>query len=128
MRRVRGEHGGILIGWIVKLLVSLALVGLALFETGAVIVSKVVVDRISIDAAQEAALEYGNHGSREKARDVAEAFAVRNGAEVVGFKVLDGGKRIEVTLRKVASTLLVQRIGPLEKFATAEATNTAPVR
>jgi len=124
----RAERGGILIGWIVKLMLSFVLVGFVLFETGAVIVSKVVADRVSIDAANEAALSYGKDGSREKARKVAEAFAAKNGATVEAFEVYDDGKRVRVTVSKEATTLLVKRIGPLKRWAVAEATNSAVVR
>lgn len=127
MRLIRDERG-IIVGWIVKLFLGLALFGIALFEAGAIIVSRVTIDRISIDAAQEAGLEYGRSKSTTKARKVAETFAEQNDAELLDFEILNDGERILVTVEKHASTLFVDRIPGIKDYATARATNTAPVR
>ena len=129
MRRALGrDHGGIVIGWLLKILLSLAILGFVVFETGAVIVAKVTADRVAIDAADEAGQVYESTGSTAKAQDAAKNVAARDQADVIRFRLLYGGKFVEVTVRKKASTVLVQRIGFLRKFATAEATHTGQVR
>ena len=60
---LRDERGGIVGGWLFKVVVLLAVVGLCIFESGSIILAKVTVDRTAIEAAQEAGLEYGRTGS-----------------------------------------------------------------
>jgi len=127
VKLIRDERG-IIVGWIVKLFLGLALFGVALFEAGAIIVTRVSIDRISIDAAQEAGLEYGRTKSSTKAKAVAKKFIEQNEAELVDFEVLNNGDRILVTVEKTASTLFVDRIPGIKDYASARATNSAPVR
>lgn len=126
MKLVQDERG-IILSWILKLLVSLAIFGVALFEAGAVIVARVSVDRIAIDAAQEAGLEYKRTKSTAKAQGVAERFAERNDAELVEFDVLDRGELILVTVEKVAPTLFIERIPGLKDYTIARATTSKAV-
>lgn len=120
---MKGERGGIVLGWIFKIIVLLAVLALVSFETGAIIVSKVTADRVAIDASQEAGQVLASSHDQSKARDASKAVAAKDGATVTGFKVIDGGKFVEVTVRKKASTFLVQHIGFLKRFATADATH-----
>ncbi|HEX9711319.1 MAG TPA: hypothetical protein VGB52_02065 [Actinomycetota bacterium] len=125
--RLVHEERGIILSWIIKMLLSFAIFGVALFEAGAVIVSRVTVDRIAIDTAQEASLEYERTGSSSKAEALAARHAERNGAALVEFDVLDGGEVILVTIEKEAPTLFIDRIPGLKDFTLARATNTRRV-
>jgi hypothetical protein len=129
MRRALGrQHGGIVIGWLIKILLSLAVLGFVVFEAGAVIVAKVTADRVAIDAADEAGQVYESTGSSAKAQEAAKHIAARDQADLIRFRLLYDGKFVEVTVRKRASSVLVQRIGFLRKFSTAEATHSGQVR
>jgi len=120
---VNGARGGIVLGWIFKIIVLLAILGVASFETGAIIVSKVTADRVAIDAAQEAGRVYAGSRDIDKAKDAAMQTAAKDGVTVTGFRVIADGKYVEVTCSKKASTFIVQHIGFLTRFATAKSTH-----
>lgn len=121
-RARRSERGGIVTGWLFKLVLSFAIIGLVVYEAGAVVLSRVQVDQIAIDAAREAGFSYGKDGSTAKAEKTAVAFAARSGADVVDFRIDRQNETVTVTIRKDASTLIIHRIGPFERFTKAEAT------
>jgi hypothetical protein len=116
---VTDERGGIIGGFLIKIVILFAILGLCLFEAGSIIVARVAVDGISIDAAKEAAISYGDEGSTTKAKRACEDLAERAGAECVSVKIRDGF--VYVRVRKDASTLVVHSIGPLKKFTVAVA-------
>ena len=116
-------RGGIILGWIVKIVVLLAILGAASFETGAIIVSKVTADRVAIDAAQEAGQVYATSHDIEKAKAAAKQVAAKDNVTVLDVHLIGDGKYIQVTVDKKASTFLVQHIGFLKRFATAKSTH-----
>jgi hypothetical protein len=116
---MRDERGGIITGWIFRLLIAFAIGGLALFETGAVIVNLVSTDSLASKVADAAAESYARDGSTTKARQACERRAEEAGAECIDVTVRRS--TLSARVRKTASTLVVDKIGPLEKYATAEA-------
>jgi hypothetical protein len=120
---VKSARGSIVLGWIVKIVVLLAILGVASFETGAIIVSKVTADRVAIDAAQEAGQVLASSRDASRAEEAARSVAAKDGVRVIGFKVIAGGKYVEVTCSKKASTFIVQHVGFLKRFATAKSTH-----
>ncbi|HVL90686.1 MAG TPA: hypothetical protein VM841_10685 [Actinomycetota bacterium] len=122
------QRGGIITGWLVRLAVSLLLLGLAFFEAGAVIVARVGVDGTAQTAAREAALVYGNSRDPQAAEAEAAKAARQGGARLVEFTISTEGKQVTVTLERTAKTFVIHKIGPLEKFATTRASDTADVR
>src|SRR5436309_1670093 len=120
-------RGGIVLGWFFKIIIMLAILAVVSFETGAIIVARVTADRVAIDAATEAAQVYSSTGSEEKARDAADQIATKDDVQVVDFKVIASGTYVSVTVRKKASTFIVQHIGFLKRFATADSTHSGTV-
>lgn len=120
---MRSARGGIVLGWIFKIVVLLAILGVASFETGAIIVSKVTVDRVAIDASQEAGRVYAGSRDADKAEQAAKQVAAKDGVSVTGFRIIAEGKYVEVTCTKKASTFIVQHVGFLKRFATARSTH-----
>jgi hypothetical protein len=119
---MRDERGGIITGWLLKLVVSLAIVGVVLFEAGAVIVARVNVDSIASDAAGEAALEYAKAPNATQAEKVARDFVERRDATLVAFSVSPDGKVITLTVEKIAKTLIIQRFAATRKWTVARST------
>lgn len=115
-----GVRGDIILGWLVKLIVSLAIAGALAFEAGAIIVVRVGADNIANEAAGEAALAYGQRQSREEAEAEARKFAERSGARLVGFSV--AGEVVSVTVEKRASTIFLHRIEATEDWGIARST------
>ncbi len=119
---MHSESGGIITGWLIKLAVSLAIVGLVAFEAGAIVVARVGVESTAGDAAGAAADEFARSGDEKAAEAAARALAEKEGATLESFAVEEGGKAIVVTVVKEASTVLVDRIGFIEAWAVARST------
>lgn len=124
---MKGERGGIVLGWIFRIIVLLAILALTSFEAGAIIVARVTADRVAIDAAADAGHELSSSRDLDRAKKVADADAAKDKCTVTKFTVTQGGRSVEVTVQKKASTFLVQHIGFLKRYATATSTHTGLV-
>lgn len=124
---MNGARGGIVLGWFFKIAVLLAILAVVSFETGAIIVAKVTADRVAIDAASEAGAVLASTGSRDKAKDAADKIASKDDARVIKFDVIGGGQYVRVTVRKIASTFLVQHIW-LKRLRIADSVHSGIVR
>jgi hypothetical protein len=124
---VNGERGGIVLGWFFKIAVLLAILAVVSFETGAIIVAKVTADRVAIDAASEAGSVYASTGNMQRAEDAAKTIAAKDEATVLHVGLVPGGQYIQVTVRKIASTFLIQHIG-LKRFRIADSVHSGVVR
>ena len=125
---MRRDERGIIISWLVKIIVMLAILGLVLFEAGAIIVATVGVDGTADVAAREAALEYGRQENLDAARKVATDKAKEGGGTLIDIKVASDGKWVVVTVERKAQTWLAQRIGPLKRFTNPRSTRQALIR
>jgi hypothetical protein len=118
-----GETGGIITGWLLQLLLILAVVSLLVHEVVAIGVATVTLDETTRAATSVAVASYRTDRSLVAAREAAEASAAEGTAEVVSLEERDGA--LVVTLAKRARTLLLHRVAPLEDLATATATRRA---
>jgi hypothetical protein len=116
------ERGGIVVGWLVKIVVSIAIIGFFLFEAGAIIVAHVNADTAATDAASEAAFAVARGASDEEAKAAAVEEARKAGVTVVAFAVATDGRSVTLTIEKRAPTLLVQRIGFMKSWAVVRVT------
>lgn len=123
-----GARGGIILGWLIKIVVVLLAFGFVAFEIGAIVIAKVGADSVAIEAADEAGLEYGRTGSSAKAEKRASEIAATKGATVVAFSISRDGRTVTVTVRKIAHTIVMQRIGFLRTHTIVQATHTGNVR
>jgi hypothetical protein len=116
------DRGDIVLGWLLKLVVSLAIVGLVAFEAGAVLVAHVSADGAASDAATEAAFVYARGNDATGAEDAAKTEAARSGATLVDFEIADDGHTVVVTVVKKAKTIVLQRIGATRSWTEARST------
>ncbi|MGH2785789.1 MAG: hypothetical protein ACRDJ1_11045 [Actinomycetota bacterium] len=119
---MRDERGGIVTGWLVKLVISLAIFGLVAFEAGAIVVAKVTIESVAGDVLSEAREVYGMAEDAEQAEKAARAVAEQNDAVLEKFEIVENGDAIVVTVSKKAKTVLVHRIGFAEDWAIARST------
>jgi hypothetical protein len=124
---MRDERGGIISGFLVKMIVVLSLFAVVAFEAGAIIVARVQIDGIAANAAQEAASEYGRAPDISAAKRAAARICTESGAELVRMSISRDGSILSVTARKVAKTFIVQHVGKFAKWRVAEATHEAAV-
>lgn len=121
------ERGDIVLGWLLKLIVSLAIVGVVLFEAGSVIVARVNADSAATDVAGEAALSVGRTSDQKAIEDAARAEAVKHDVTLLGVSVSDDRKSVTVTVEKHAKTLLLHRLSWTRSWTIARTTRTVPV-
>jgi len=102
-------------GWIVKLVVGIALAGLVLFEVGSPVVTGVMLDGQAHDAASDAAKDYFSGHDVGKAQAVAQQEADTDHANLTDFHV-DGDGTVHVTLSKQARSYVLHNFGPTKNW------------
>lgn len=118
--RVRDERGDIISGWLVQLLLIMAVVGLFGYELLSIAITTLTLDGDAEQVADAASDAYDRAQSLEDSEEAAAEEAERRGAEVVDV-ILDGDW-IEVTVTKETPTLVVHRIPGLEGTRDVAAT------
>jgi len=121
--RMKDERG-VVLNWLVKLVIGLAIGGVILFDAGSILVNYFGLD----GAADEIANMLGTDVSSGKldVNDeselelVARKEARRRDAKLTKFDV-DAKGRIHVRLRRDAETVVVSRISPIEDWGRATA-------
>lgn len=124
---MRTQTGGIVTGWLIKVVIMLMLFGLIVFEAGAVVVAKVGVDGSADAAAREAAGVFGTTQSQQKACDEADAKAVQGGARLVQCEVSQDAQFVTVTLERKAATFFIHKIGAFKSLVTSRSSHTVKI-
>jgi Flp pilus assembly protein TadG len=123
IREERGLVGKIIVIWLAVMVV----LGLAVFDTAQILLARYRV----ADAAQEASFQASSilqsSGDRRRALDAALAAVADKdkGARVTQFAIDPQSQQVTVTVVKKVSTLLVGRIGFLQGFTKATASDTS---
>lgn len=109
-------------GWLVKLLVGLALAGIVVFDGGSILVNYFTLDSTANDIANAISTDIGGGSAvNERAlEDKAETLANEADARLVDFSV-DEDHVVYLKLRRRADTLVVGKIGWIEDWARATA-------
>lgn len=119
------DERGILVSWIVKLLLGLAVAAVILFDAGSIAVNAFTLSSSATDIANALATTIQQSGSATinqsqiegEARDLADDA----GAKLVSVTIDKSARTLQVTLRRKADTLIVSRVGAIEKWARATA-------
>jgi len=117
VRAATGDAGGIVIGWLTKLIVSLAVFAVIVFDGLAVGVGALHATDDANSAADAASAAYHSDPNVQLAYEAAETWATQHGEQALtsGFQV-DPDGRVHLTLIKHVTTLLLYRIGPLAHY------------
>jgi hypothetical protein len=102
-------------GWIVKLVVGIAVAGFILFEVGSPVVTRTILDGQTHDAASDAAKDYFSGHDVDKARAVAQQDADTDHATLTFFGVDEQGN-VHVTLSKKAKSYVLHNFGPTKHW------------
>lgn len=131
LRELHRDERGIVISWLVRIVVALAIVGVILFDAGAIVINYFSVN----DAAQEVAVTVTtdlaagvdavpNLQCRRRSGDAlcrqAYQVARERGVRIVSAHFDQRGV-FHVEVRRTADTLVVGRIGAIEDWATVTA-------
>ncbi|HSF26610.1 MAG TPA: hypothetical protein VLC50_03735 [Actinomycetes bacterium] len=119
------DRGDIILGWLAKVVVTLALVGLVIFDLISIGWTKVSLTDQAKAAAISASTAWAHGHNVQKAYDAALAQATEdNAANTVateGFTV-DPDGTVHLRLDREASTIVVSRIGPIRDWGQLTAT------
>jgi hypothetical protein len=121
------DSGGVVIGWLTKLVVGLALAGVVLFDGISLTVARLGAQDDANTAASAAAASYQTSHNIQLAYNAA-AQALTNSSETVlvrGF-VVDPDGTVHLLMTRNIRTMLVDRIGPLKKLGHATVSGEAP--
>ena len=110
-------------GWLVKIILGIALVGLAAVELGSPIVMRAQLDGVAHDAADAAELELQSRGDQEAAKAEATRVAEENNATLEAYSVDQTGN-IKVTVRKEARSFVLKKWSQTESWYDVKVTVT----
>jgi hypothetical protein len=105
----------VITGWLVKLVVAIALVGFLVVELGTPLVVRLQLDGTAHDAADSAEAIMRDRGSFDAAKQAAVEVATGESASVDEFS-LDEEGHVRVTLHKEAKSYLLKRWGRLKSW------------
>ena len=111
-----GEEGDIILSWLVRLVLVVAVIALVVFEAGALGYAHLSADDAAGEVARTGAVAYRASGSLMDARMTAEEVATERDVELVTFE--QDGAELVVVVEREAGTLVLQRIGALEDLVT----------
>ena len=119
--RCSDDRGGIVLGWITRLVLLFGVAGLVLFDAISIGTTAMTLSDQGSTAAQAAseAWQTGNK-SAQTAYNAAVAAAVgQNPDDVIATKDfrVDGDGTVHLTVSRTAPTLIVYRIGPIKNWA-----------
>jgi hypothetical protein len=114
------EAGDIILSWLVRLVVTVAVFALVVFEVVAIILAAVRVDDAAGEVARAAAVAYGSSGSLEQSTEIAEQTADRSRVRLETFDRDGAALVIEVSTQ--ADTLLLHRLPGTDDIVTRRAT------
>ena len=136
------DERGVILSWLIKVLVGLAVAGVILFDAGSIMVNFFGLDSTADDLAVAISTEIGagarepsgvvtnktckrlNPSAPESVEQEACDLAHDSDAKLVRLEV-DSAGVVHVRLRREASTILVGRIGLIDDWGTATANGQA---
>jgi hypothetical protein len=121
LERSRDERGGIVTGWLLRLVLIVVALAFVVFEGAAVAINTIAVEDAAREVARAAAVAYRG-GTFADADAAAEQAAVERGVELVDL--IADRQEVTVWVRAEAGTLLVHELGPLARFTVRDATRT----
>jgi hypothetical protein len=111
------ESGGIIGGWLLQLVVFLAVLAFIAYEVISVMVTNISLDDTAREVARAARDEYRVARSIDVATASAGETAAARDARIV--EVIQDGDDLIVELERDAPTLVIHRIGPLQDLSKA---------
>jgi 3-dehydroquinate dehydratase len=108
MNLLRDERG-IVVNWMAKLVIFLALVGVAIYDVSALAVNAFQLDSLVDEIAVTVSTSAGDGRSLFELEKEAKKIARRQDAKLVDLEVDDEEEVVRVTVRREAKTMVVSR-------------------
>ncbi|MCW2586083.1 MAG: hypothetical protein JWN55_1599 [Frankiales bacterium] len=111
------DSGAIVLGWLTKLVVAFALIGVVAYDAVSLAVAHVHASDQAGELARQAADSYQTSKDVNSAYLQASAAAAAEGDTILptDFLVMPGGQ-VQLTLRHTATSLWMVRVGSLKKY------------
>ena len=121
-----GDRGDIVLGWLTKLVVTLAVLGVVGFDLVSLGTARFQAEDHAQAAARAANASWKSAQDLQRAYDAALAEVAEHGDTIdpQTFTVGTDGN-ITLTLHRVAPTMLVEKIGPARSWAEVDVTVSA---
>ena len=116
------DERGLIVGWIAKLLIGLALTGVVIYDAGSILINFFTLDSKAEEIA--VTLTTGilpNQLNLQDAQEQAAQLAQEAEAKLVKVEIDQATRVVKITLRRRADTLIVGRISYIEDWARATA-------
>lgn len=126
IRSPSGERGDVILGGLLKVVAALLLVGLVVYEAGAIAVNHFQIDDLAGQAVRAGAgtpQQQRTHATVERA-----VLAVLEGSDARLEELEVDGGQVVVTVSRAARVLILDRIPPAEGIVRAEQRKTAAFR
>lgn len=111
-------------GWLVKLVLGVAVFGFLAVEVATPVIVRVQLDGTAHEVADEAGIILRDRGAEAAAEEVAVNGAALHDAELVSFEVDKDGKA-KITLRKQAKSYLLKKVEQFESWYDVRVTATS---
>lgn len=112
-------------GWVVKIMLVVALIGAIGFEVGSPLITRAQVDDVAHSAADRAASEIAATNDAKRARQIADEVVGRNeGMSLDRFTVAANGS-VEVVVSKRAGSLVLRRFSQTDDWYEISVTATS---
>jgi hypothetical protein len=125
MTRNARDERGVIASWFGKIALTTAVLGVVLFDAGAVAVNFFGLDSTAGDVAVAvsnlAKATAGGQVNAVQLEEEARRLAKEADARLVSFEYDAVGDQVFVTIRREANTLIVKRIGAIEDWGKATA-------
>lgn len=123
-----GDRGDIVLGWLTRITVVLALLGVVGFDLVSMGAGRLQAEDDAQSAARAAVTSYKADQDLQRAYEAALAHVAKTGAAgstiaPEGFSVAPDGA-VTLTLQHTSPTLVVEKVAPIRSWATASATVT----
>lgn len=125
----RLDERGIIASWLVRLVIGFALVGVVLFDGGAIAVNYFGLDSAANQIAVAVSVNVADRSisGPQQLENAARELARERSARLIRAEIDDEGV-VHIELRRRADTLLVSRISAIEDWGVASATASSGTR
>jgi len=114
--------------WLVKVILGIALVGIAVIELGSPLVAKAQLDGAAHEVADEAALLVRPTTTQSDIEERCEELAATRSVEIVSCTLNRDKTVVTVMARKEARSLILKNVGATEDWYDQTITVTADVK
>lgn len=114
----QGETGGIVTGWLLRIVVFLLALAFVIFEGGAIAINSITAEDAAREVARAAATAYRGSSQIDAAESAGVAAARERNVRLVEITI--DGDSLSVTVRSTARTLVLHEIDLFDRFTVRE--------